>query len=153
MRKTPQRSFYPTGNHRHSLECFAGPLAIGECGSIRSQSNPTPRRIGIVVPDLAIRGVVVDHRIHIARADRKKKSRPPKRLPGLATLPIGLRQNAYTKTGRLQHATQNRCGKTGVIDISIPRDEDNIDLVPPAGLHLGTGNRKWLGGLPPGKLF
>jgi hypothetical protein len=40
-----------------------------------------------------------------------------------------------------------------MVDISIPCNEDNIDLVPPAGLHLGTGNRKWISGLAPGKLF
>ena len=76
MSQPAQRCFDAAGDHRHALVRFAGALAIGQRRAIGSQADAAAGRIGVVVADLAIGRVVIDHRVHVAGADREEQSRP-----------------------------------------------------------------------------
>ncbi len=70
-----QRRFDAAGDHRHAFVRFASPLAVRQRRPIGTQSNPTARRIRIVVADLPVGRVVIDHRVHVAGADGEEQPR------------------------------------------------------------------------------
>src|SRR6516225_6212828 len=108
MRQPTKRRFDTSSDNRHSRKCFAGPMAIRQSGTVRSQPNPASGGIGIIVTYFPIGGVVVDQRIHVARADAEKQSWPAKLAPRFARAPIGLAQNGHSKPGCFEDSAQNR---------------------------------------------
>ena len=89
---------------------------------------------------------MVDHRIHIAGADRKEQPRLAEFSPGVATLPVGLADDGHAIPGGLEHAPQNRHRKAGMIDVRIAGDEHDVDLVPAPFAHLLDTHRQRLRG-------
>ena len=97
MRETTQRRLDAASNYRHAREGLAGSLAVHKRRTIRSKADPPTRRIGVVVTNLLVRGVVVDERIHVPRADCEEQPRAAELSPGFTRLPVGLAQNRDAK--------------------------------------------------------
>ena len=142
MGEPPQRRFDAARDHRHARERLAGALAVDERRAIGLQADPPAGRIGVVVADLLVRGVVVDERVHVPRADREEQPRPAELPPRLARLPVRLAQDRDAKPRALEHAMQDRHREAGVIDVGIAGDEDDIDGVPSALAHLRRRRRR-----------
>ena len=75
--------------------------------------------VGVVVADLAVGRVMVQHRVHVARADGEAQPRPAERPPGVARVPVGLAENRHAKALGLQHPAQQGHGETGMIDVGV----------------------------------
>jgi hypothetical protein len=142
MSQPPQARLDAAGDDRHALEGLAGPLTIRQRGAIRPPSDLAARAVGIVVADFAVGGVVVDHRVHVARADRKEQPRPAECPPGIARVPVRLTENRHAKTGTLEQPPQQRHGEARMIDIGIAADKHHIHIVPPAREHFGPRHRQ-----------
>ena len=136
MGQSTQRCLDATGDDRDALVRFTSPLAIGQGGSVRPQPDAPTWRISIIVADFAIGRVVVDHAVHVPCADRKEQSRPAKALPILARLPVRLTDQSDAIPSRLEDPSEDRHRETRVIDVSVPGDEDHVELVPASGLSL-----------------
>ncbi len=57
-------------------------------------------------------------------------------------MPVGLAEHRDSNAGRLQHAGQNAGGESGMVDVGIPGDENDVHAVPAASLHLGAARRQ-----------
>jgi hypothetical protein len=84
---------------------------------------------------------VVDHRVHVAGANSEEKPGPSKLAPCLAIVPVGLADDTDTVSCRFQHSAENGHGEAGMIDVSVARDDHDVDLFPSACQRLGPRHR------------
>ena len=141
-----QRRFDAAGDDGHARIGLTRSLAIRQRRPIWTQANPATRRVGVVVADLAVGRVVVDHRVHVAGADRKEQSRPTKPPPILAASPIGLADHAHSKTGRFQRRDPESPSPCWGDRCRHPRSRTRHPLVP----IRGPASRAWSWAAPPG---
>jgi len=73
---------------------------------------------------------MVDHRVHVPSADREEQPRATEPTPIVTGMPIGLADDPHAITGSFQNPAQDRHRETGVIDVRIPGDKHDIQLVP-----------------------
>ena len=132
MSQSSQRRFDPARDHGHAGVGFASSLTVTEGGSIRTKSDPSARRIRVVVADFAIGRVVVDHGIHVPRADGEEQTRLAERLPWVARSPVRLTDNADSKTTGFQSPPENGHREAGMIDVCIAGDDHDIQFIPAA---------------------
>ncbi len=136
MCQTTQGGLDPASNDWHAGKRLPGPVAVGQRGPVGPESNPPPGGIGVVVAHLLVGGVMIDHRVHVARADSEEQPRPTELPPRLTGPPVWLAENGHPESCVLQNPVQNRHGKAGVVDIGIPGDKDHINGIPPPLAHL-----------------
>ncbi len=142
MGQSAQRCLDAAGNHRNAGKCLAGALTIRKRGPVGAQADAAAGRVCIVVPDFFVGGVMVDERIHIPGADREEQPGLAELPPWFARSPVGLAEHGHAEAGLLEHAVQNRHRETRMVDISVAGDEDDVDLVPTASVHLGRRHRR-----------
>ena len=143
MGQPAERGLDAAGDDRHAGKRLAGTLAVGDRGPVGPQADPAAGTVGVVVADLLVGRVVVDHAVHVAGADAEEQPRPAELPPGLGASPVGLAENRDPKPGRLQHPAQDPHRERRMIDVGVARDEDDVDIVPaPARLHLRPGRRQ-----------
>ena len=123
-------------------------MAIRQRRPVGPQADPAAGRIGVVVADLFVGRVMIDQRIHVAGADGEEQPRPAELPPRLDDSPVRLAQHGDAKSGRFQHAAQDRHGEARVIDVGVAGDENDIDGIPAALAHLGRRHRQRRGGKP-----
>ncbi len=136
VRDSPQARLNASCHNRHTRIGLTRPLAVGECCSIWPSSDLPIGGVRIVVPDLPVGGIVVDHGVHVAGRDAEKKPRAAKLAPGLATSPIRLRQDGYAISSRLQQSPDQGVCETGMVNVGITADQHHVDAVPAAALHF-----------------
>ena len=111
-------------------------MRIHREGAVRAFIRRTMRRIGVFRAGLAISGVAVDHGIHISGSHTEIQIRPSQRAEWLCGLPVGLADDPHSEALCLQQ-TPNQChAKTGMIDISVARDQDDVACIPAQLLHF-----------------
>ncbi len=64
-----------TDNHRHLLEGLLAALGIDQSRAIRPLAAHIPRGVGVVVAQLFVGGVAVDHGVHVARGHPEEEVR------------------------------------------------------------------------------
>ncbi len=133
-----QAAFDAAQHNGHIREGFAAALAIDDGGAVGALAAHIARRVGIVAADFAVGRVAVDHAVHVARRHAPKEIGFAQGAKWLGTRPIGLGDDADAKALRLQHAPNHRHAKTGVIDVSVAGDEDDVATVPAQLHHLLT---------------
>ena len=130
------------GNDRHAPERLAGPLAVGQRGSIGPQTRLAVGAVGVVVADLAGGRIAIEHRVHVAGAHGEADPRPAEGPPRFAGAPVGLAEDRHAKPLGLEHAAQQRHGEAGVIDVGVAGDKDHVHGVPTPGSRLGRRHRQ-----------
>ena len=130
MGQPPQRGLDAAGDDRHAGKGLAGPLAVGHGRAVGPQADPAAGAVGVVVADLLVGRVVVDHAVHVPGADAEEQARPAELPPGLGAPPVGLAEDRHPEPGRLQHPAEDPHRERRVIDVGVARDEDDVDLVP-----------------------
>ena len=135
-----QTAFDTTQNNGHVFKGFAATLAIDDGRAIGPLTAYVARCVGIITADLAIGGVAVDHGVHIAAGHTPKQIGFAQGLEGCGAVPVWLGDDAHAKALGLQHATDNRHTKAGVVHIGITGDQDNIAAVPAQLVHLGPAH-------------
>ena len=144
MRDASQRTLDAADDDRHILVGLATALRVDQRRTVGALAAFIARGIGVVAADLAIGGIPVDHRIHIAGGDAEKQIRAAQRLERLGTLPIGLRNDADAKSLRLKGPADDRHAEARMIDIGVAGHNDDVATVPAELRHLFAAHRqKW----------
>ncbi len=142
MGQTAERGLDTTRDDRHAGKGLAGSLRVGDGGTVGPQSDLAAGRIGVVVADLLVRRVVVDHAVHVAGADAEEQPGAAELPPGLGAPPIGLAQDRDPEPGRLQHPAEDPHRERRMIDVRIAGDEHHIQGIPAPCFHLGPAGRQ-----------
>ena len=140
-----QRAFNAAQNQRHIRKSFAAALAVHNGGAVGALAAHVAWGVGVVRSNFAVRRVAVDHGVHIARRHAPKQVGFAKRLEGLGTGPVGLRNDAHPKTLRLEHATHHRHTEAGVVHIGVAGDQNHVAAVPTQLVHFGAAHGQKFG--------
>ena len=136
MGDAAQRRLDAAEHDRRVGEGLAAALGVDDDGAIRPFAALAVRRVGIIVAQASVRGVAVDHRIHIAGGDAEKQIGLAQRPKGRGVPPVGLGDDADAKTLRLEQAADDRHAEARMIDIGVAGDEDHVAGIPAERLHL-----------------
>ena len=98
--------------------------------AVRPLARRALRRVGIVGADFFIRGIAVDHGIHVAAGDAEKQIGFAEFLKIGGALPVRLRDDANPKALGFQHSAYHRHAEAGMIDIGIAGYQHNIAGIP-----------------------
>ena len=132
-------------NHnRHIGIGFTTTLGIDNYRPVRALAANITGSIGVVVANLLVRGIAVNHGVHIAGSHTVIQVRPAQSLKVGGGGPVWLGNNAHSKALGFQHPANHRHTKTGMVHISVAGDHNNVATVPAKSVHFGaTGRQKW----------
>ena len=136
VRNAAQRRFDAADDDVGIGERFACALRVNNHGAIRALVRCAIRRIGIIRARFVVRGVAIDHRIHIAGGDAEKQVWLAQFAKIFCRLPIRLADDADAKALCFEQATNQRHAETGVVNIGIAGDDDDVAGVPAKGFHF-----------------
>ena len=104
MREAPQRSLHAADDDRHVAIRLADAVAVGDRRPVGAVSRLAAGRVYVLVARPFGHGVVVDHAVDYARADKKPQPRTAEPREVLRRVPVGLRQDAHAVARAFQHA-------------------------------------------------
>ena len=136
VRDAAQAGLDAADDHRHVAPGLLAALRVDQRRAVGPPVAGAAGRVGIVAADLAVGGVAVDHRIHVAGGDAEEQVRLAQRLEGLGRLPVGLRDDADAKALRLEHAADHGHAEAGVVHVGVAGDDDDVAAVPAERVHL-----------------
>ncbi len=90
-------------------------------------------------------GIVADHAVHVAAADEEAVLRLAEPLEVLAVGVAWLGQHADLIALGFQQTADDGSAKAGVVHIGIAAHHHKVQLLPPAGLHIGPADGKKFG--------
>ena len=125
-------------DHRHVRESLAAALGIDDHRAVGPLVRLGVGRVGVVGADLAVGGVAVDHRIHVAGGDAEEQVRLAQRAEGVGRVPVGLADDADAEALRFQQAPDQRHAEAGMVDVGVAGDEDDVARIPAERVHFGA---------------
>ena len=140
--KLPALALDAADDDRHIAIGLFQSLAVDGDGAVRAFPRDVPRGIGIVITAFSVRGVMVDHGVHVARGNAEKQVGLAECGEGFSGLPVGLREHAHPEAQRFKNTADDCHAETGVIYVAVYGDNDDVAAVPPQLLHLGSGHRQ-----------
>ncbi len=142
VRDAPERGLDAAEHDRHIAVRFLAALRIHERAAVRAPAADAAGRVGVVVADFAIRRVAVDHRVHVAGRDAEEQVRLAQYLERLFRVPVGLGDDADAKALRFEQAPDDGHAERRVVDVGVPRHDDDVAGVPAEFVHLGARHRQ-----------
>ena len=137
MGNTAQAGFNTTNNNRNVFKRLAATLGInGDC-AVGALAAFIVGRISIVVAQLFIRGVAVNHGVHVAGRHTKIQIGLAQLHKVVFILPVRLGNNAHPVTVCFQQAPDDCHTKTGVVHVRVACDQNNIAAIPAQFVHFG----------------
>ena len=100
MGQSAQTGFNTADNHWNIRECLTAFLAVHGDSAIRAFATLIPSRVGIVMAQTTIRGVAIDHGVHIAGGHTKIQIGLAQGAKRLFVAPVRLRKDTHAKTLR-----------------------------------------------------
>jgi hypothetical protein len=99
-------------------------------------------RVGVVGARLAVGGVAIDHRIHVAGSHAEEQVRLAERLESPRRQPVRLADDADAKTLRFEQPADQRHAEARVVDVGVAGDQDDVAGIPAKLVHLGSRHRQ-----------
>jgi hypothetical protein len=131
-----------TDDDRRAWVGFAAALGVDGDGAVGALVGLGVGGVGVVGADLAVGGVAVDHRIHVAGGDAEIQRRLAERAEGVGGVPVGLADDADAVALCFQQAPDQRHAEARVVDVGVAGDEDDVAGVPAERGHLGARHRQ-----------
>ncbi len=150
VRDAPKRRLDASQHDRHSRERLPAQVGVHDRRAVRAHARAATGRVLIFGPHLLLRGQPVEHRIEVARADADEKARPSHSKDVAGVPPIGLRDDADFVATAFEEASDENRSERGVVDVGVAGDDEDVELVPAARLHLGAGRRQERGAVARG---
>src|SRR5471032_2327615 len=136
VRDATQGRFDAAEYDRHMFVGFLAALAVDQAGAIRTLARHAARGIGVIGADFLVRGVAVDHRVHVASSDTEEQVRLAELHEVVFGLPVRLRNDPDAKALGLQQPANDRHAKRGVIHVRITGHDDDVAGIPAKLIHL-----------------
>src|SRR3990172_11764482 len=140
MGDTAQARFNAADDDWDMLKCLTTSLCIHHYCVIRALAGCPIGCISIVTADFSVRGITIDHGIHVPGSYPIEQIGFTEFLEITHIGPVGLRDDTDPEALCFQYPTNNSHAETGVIHIGIAADKDDIAGVPTQNIHLLPGN-------------
>ena len=150
VRQAPQARLDAAHDDGRLLEGAADEVGVHDRRVVGTQARLAAGGIRVAAALLLGDGVVVDHRVHVARRHEEPQARFAEHGDGGGVVPVGLRDHAHLIAVRLEQASDDGHPERGMIDVRVARHVHEIATVPSAPLHVGSADGKesfWHAGL------
>ena len=137
-----ERGFEAADYNRYIAECFAYTVTIDDNGAVGAFAHNSAGRIIVIGSFFTRDGIVCDHGVDIACADQKTKARARIFHKGVSAFIIGLGEDSDSEACVLKHAGDYSSAETGVIDVSVAGDINEVGAIPATFFHIGAAKRK-----------
>ena len=129
-------------DHRHVFPCFFASLGVDEGRAIGTFTRHVVSRVSVVMAQLTVGGIAVDHRVHVARGHAEEQVRLAQTHKVVFAVPVRLGDDPHAEALGFKHTATDRHAKARVIDIRIARHQNDIAAVPAQLIHLFPGHRQ-----------
>ena len=137
-----QRRLQPAQDDRQVGVGLLGQPGVDGGAAVGAGAGFAPGGVFVLGPgDLGHR-VVADHAVHIAAPDEEAVLRPAEPLEVLAVGVAGLGQHPHLIALGFQQAADDGGAEAGVVDVGVAAHHHKVQLVPPAGFHIGAADRQ-----------
>jgi hypothetical protein len=131
-----QRGLDASEHDRHAGIGAARHVRVHDAGPVGPGAGASPRRILVLRPHLLLRGQLVEHAVEVAGGDAHEQPGGAHHEPVVEVVPARLRDHAHAEAARLEEATDQRPAERRVVDVRVAVDDEHVELVPAARLHL-----------------
>ncbi|CGA04363.1 Uncharacterised protein [Salmonella enterica subsp. enterica serovar Typhi] len=138
MRGTAQTGLNAAKDHRDIFPRFFATLGIDQRGAVRAFARDVIRGVGVIVAQLTVSGVTVDHRVHVASGDAEEQVRFTQTHKVVFAVPVRLGDDPHAEALRFQHTAANRHAEARMIDIRVARHQNDVAAIPAKLIHLFT---------------
>src|SRR2546430_7463142 len=107
MCNAPEGCFDAADNDRNVLECLTRTLRVDDYGAIWSLAAFTAWCVCVVAADAAIRGVAIDHGVHVAGRDAEEQVRSSECRECIGAVPVRLGDDADAKALCFENAADD----------------------------------------------
>ncbi len=142
MGDAAQRSLDAAEHDRHVLVGFLATLAVHQAGAVRAPAGKATRGVGVVGTDFLVRGIAVDHRVHVARSHAEEQVRLAEFHEVVFRLPVRLGNDAHAEALGLQQAADDGHAERRVVDVGITGHDDDVAGIPAEQIHLLPAHRQ-----------
>ena len=137
-----QRGFDAPDDHRNVGVEALEDLRIDRHGTIGAESRLAAGRVGVVVAQAEVGGVMVDHRVHRAARNAEKQARSAQFAEvAQVVAPVGLGNDRHAVALGFEQASHDGRPESWVVDVGVAREEDHVQLIPSAFADLLDGRR------------
>jgi hypothetical protein len=137
-----QRGFDAPDDHRNVGVEALEDLRIDRHGTIGAESRLAAGRVGVVVAQAEVGGVMVDHRVHRAARNAEKQARSAQFAEvAQVVAPVGLGNDRHAVALGFEQASHDGRPESRVVDVGVAREEDHVQLIPSAFADLLDGRR------------
>ena len=136
MRKPSEARLDPSDDDGRVFIFSSDEIAVHDHCSVGTQSGLSSGGIGIFMSALFRDGVMIDHRIHVSRRNKKAEPRFPEFGDAVIILMVRLRKHADPVTEPLQDSAYHSRPERRMVDIRVSRDIDKIGPVPSSVYHF-----------------
>ena len=137
---TAQARLDAADDDRHVFVGFPGALAVDQHAAVGSLPAFAAGRVGIVAAHLPVRGVAVDHGVHVAGRDAEEQVGRPEHLEGVGALPVRLSDDADAETLGFQEPAHHCHAEARMVDVGVAGHDDDVAAVPAERVHLRPGH-------------
>ena len=129
-------------DHRHVFPGFFTALGIDQGCAVGAFTRHIIRRVGVVMAQLAVGGIAVDHRVHVACGDAEEQVGFTQTHKVVFAVPVRLRDDPHAEALRFKHTATNGHAEARMVNVGIARDQNDVAAVPAQLVHLFPGHRQ-----------
>ncbi len=137
-----QRGFDAADDDRRVGIGFSAALAIDDHRPVGPLAAFVVGGVSVVVAQAPIRGIAVDHRIHVARRDAEKQLWLPQGAERFGGIPVGLGDDPDPEALRFQQPADDRHAEARMIDVGVAGNQDDVAGIPTERIHFGVRHRQ-----------
>ena len=141
MRGTAQAGLDAAKDHRHVFPRLFTALGVDQGGAVRAFTRHVAGGVSIVMAQLTVGGVAVDHRVHIARGHAEEQVRLTQAHKVVFAVPVRLGNDPHPEPLRFQHTAADGHPEARVVDVGVAGHQNNVAAIPAKLVHLFTRHR------------
>ncbi len=142
MGDAPQRRFDAAEHDGHARHRAADQVRVDDAGAVRAQAGLAAGRVLILGPHLLLRGQLVQHAVEVARGDADEEARSTQTQHVVGPIPARLGDEPHAVAATLEEASDQHRSERRVVDVRVAADDQDIQLVPAARVHLLARGRQ-----------
>ncbi len=140
----PEARLDPADDDRRPREEGVDPVGVDEGRPVRPQKS-SAGGVDVGIPALQVRRKGVHHRVDVPGRDREEEPWLAEAPEISVAAPIWLGDDADRVPGVPEHPPEERGPEEGVVNVSVPGDEDDVEPVDAEALRLRDRHREELG--------
>lgn len=119
---------------------------VDEGGPLGAQAGAAAGGVIVIIAVFLGGGVFVEHRVEVAGGHQHAQAGLAQPLEVDGGAPVGLGDDAHPPATLLQEAADDGRAEAGMVYIGVAADEEEVEAVPAALVHLGAGDGQEVAG-------